>query len=397
MRRYTADEEERVRTSRKVRDWAASGLLTADQGQALTAGLRTDLKRTNAIFRAVLFLFGTLIVWALAGLVVVNIDANEEASVGVVAIVLGVGYFAAADFLVARARLYRFGIEEALASWSAAFVGGGVALLAMSAMSGRDDLAIVFGLLTASAASYVIYARYGYLYAALAAVACAAAMPFFFDRPQSLERVLSAAILAATVVAARAGGRGLDDEDCPGDDYGAIETGAWVGLYVVVNLVWSSELTFGPSTLRGVSRSFYWVTYGAIWIVPAIVLYLGVSAKRRLLTGAGLFIALATLVTNKTYLGWPHQTWDPILLGLLLAGGGAALRRWLATGEGGQRFGFTPDRILASHQRTVDALATVAGAGQSAVNHTHPAPEPAPAFDVGHGGRSGGAGAGGSF
>ena len=35
---------------------------------------------------------------------------------------------------------------------------------------------------------------------------------------------------------------------------------------------------------------------------------------------ASLVMAMATLATNKPYLGWERHTWDPMLLGVLLTG-----------------------------------------------------------------------------
>ena len=396
MRRYTAGDEERLRVAAKVRDWTRSGLLTADQARALEASLGTDLKRTNRIFRAVLFIFGTIIVWAMVGLTLVSIGVNE-AAVGVVAIVFGCGCLFAADFLVANSRLYRFGIEEALAVWSVAFLGGGVGLLTGSVVPGSDDLAIVLGLIASALVSLAVYTRFGYRYAAVAAVAGVAIVPFFTNLPPGAARLLSAAILAAAIVTVRSAMASRGDTDFPGDDYSVVEAAAWAGLYVVLNLVMSSEALVLGAAVRGLSPAFYWATYVAIWLIPPSAFYLGIRDKRRVLIWAGLAMALATLVTNKTYLGWPRHPWDPILLGLILAGGCIVVRRWLSRSPNGQRNGFTPDRILASQRQTVDTLGMVAGIAQPAITLASPAPAPKPAIDVGHGGRSGGAGASGSF
>jgi hypothetical protein len=393
MRRYTTDEEERLRTADRVHDWVHSGLLTADRGRALAASLTTDLKRAHVIFRAVLFLFGTIIVWAMVGLILISAGTRNESEAGVIYIVMAAACFFGAELLVAGWRLYRYGIEEALASWSVAFLGGGVALLIMGNVSGQDDVAIALGLATASAASMAIYMRYGYLYAAVAAMACAAAMPYFFGLSWPAARLVSAAILVAAILTARSASRTMDDADYPGNRYSAIEAAAWVALYLTLNLVWSPDGVFGDG-IRGQSRAWYWTTYIAIWIIPPLVFALAIAAKRRLLLWTALALSLATLATNKSYLGWPHQSWDPLVLGMLLTGVSIGLRRWLARGANGQRSGFTADRQLASEQQAVELMASVAGIAQPAVNQARPAPEPTPAFDVGHGGRSGGAGGG---
>jgi hypothetical protein len=106
---------------------------------------------------------------------------------------------------------------------------------------------------------------------------------------------------------------------------------------------------------------------------------------------AGLL--LVTLITNKPYLKLIRKPWDPIVFGILLIGTAIVIKRWLASGANGQRYGYTPDRILAGDRRLLNLVATMSAAMQPI--STSPAqPEAKPDFG---GGRSGGAGASGSF
>ena len=110
--------------------------------------------------------------------------------------------------------------------------------------------------------------------------------------------------------------------------------------------------------------------------------------------GVNVIMAVATLVTNKPYLGWERHAWDPILLGILLAGTALALRRWLSGGADGQRNGFTPRSLVASaDRRGLGVLAAFAGAAQPFAART---PTETP-LEPGRGGRSGGAGGGAGF
>ena len=105
--------------------------------------------------------------------------------------------------------------------------------------------------------------------------------------------------------------------------------------------------------------------------------------------------ALATLYTNKPYLGWARQTWDPILLGVLLAAVATGVRRWLASGPNGERHGFTAARILESDRDLLSAIATASAAWPRNEHHAPTTAEPSPSpFE---GGRSGGAGGGASY
>jgi hypothetical protein len=108
---------------------------------------------------------------------------------------------------------------------------------------------------------------------------------------------------------------------------------------------------------------------------------------------AGSITVLATLLSNKLYLGWTRQTWDPILLGALLIGTALTLRRWLASGPGRERYGFTPERVLASGDRALTAAAAISLAlpqAPGAASKDHSSVQPG-------GGESGGGGASGSF
>src|SRR6185295_2970664 len=107
-------------------------------------------------------------------------------------------------------------------------------------------------------------------------------------------------VLFAILIAARTLRRPHQD-DFPGDDYGAIESVAWLGVYAVLNLKLAGDFGTGR---REFSTDFYWGTYAATWLLPAAGLFLGIRGKHRTLIWAGLIMALATLATSKMYLGW---------------------------------------------------------------------------------------------
>ena len=79
----------------------------------------------------------------------------------------------------------------------------------------------------------------------------------------------------------------------------------------------------------------FWITYAGIWILPVVGLWLSLRGRERPLLWASLAMALATLLSNKEYLGSPRYEWDPIVFGLLLMGTATGVRRWLAAGDGG--------------------------------------------------------------
>jgi uncharacterized membrane protein YgcG len=129
-----------------------------------------------------------------------------------------------------------------------------------------------------------------------------------------------------------------------------------------------------------------------IWILPLAGLYLAIRDKDRPLLAVSLVMTLGTLLTNKSYLGWPRHEWDPILLGVFLMAAAIAVRRWLSAGPNGQRAGFTPARILSKQRGAVTILGT-ASAGFHPDAPSYPE-SGGSGFD---GGRSGGGGATGSY
>ena len=255
-------------------------------------------------------------------------------------------------------------------------------------VGGNGDAEVVIGLAVAAAMLTVLYLRFGYVYAAVFAMAAGVALPFQFGHSEVAQRAVAVILLAATIVVVRRARVGYGDEH-PGDALTVIEATAWLGIYLLVNLVVSS----GFSIMVRAS-AFHWATYAGIWALPAMLLWLAIRGRERPLLWAGIAMALGTLLSNKQYLGSPRSEWDPIVFGVLLMGIAIVIRRWLAAGEGGMRHGYTSSRLVASDKAHVGTLAMVSTVQADVpVAETTRAAEPA----IGSGGRSGGAGAGGSF
>jgi hypothetical protein len=202
--------------------------------------------------------------------------------------------------------------------------------------------------------------------------------------PPAAQHALAAGVLALVFGVVRPRRLQYGDE-FPGDDYGQLQASAWVALYLVLNLQvgWWDHI----------QGWFYWTTYVTTWVLPIVGLRWGVREKDRYLIDVSLVIALVTLLTNKSYLGQVRNSWDPILLGVVLIGLALAIRRWLSTGPDGQRSGFTSARILGKDSRVL----TLLRASSTTLQPQAPAasPEAGPSgFD---GGRSGGGGGGATY
>ncbi len=386
MTAYKSQDERNIRVGRLVEDWTRSGLLTAQQREGLMPQVAVGLRRTNLFLRVTLFLFGGLILQSGLGLVAIFIGALRNQTVAAVLCLLaGGGCFWLAAQLVSRYNLYRFGVEEAVALGAVGLAAAGAAIL----IADQGNWPIIAGLAVAAAMLALVYCRFGYVYAAVLAMAAAAALPFQFGGSEFIQRVTAMILLAAIAVAFRFK-RIEYGADYPGDDFAVIEAAAWLGIYLLLNLLASTGFTH-------INReaTVYWVTYAGMWMLPAAGLWVALRGRERPLLVVSIVMALATLLSNKEYLGSPRYEWDPIVFGLLLMGVAIAVRRWLASGDGGMRHGYTASRLLASDKGKLGALAMVS-ATQAEVPVSD-APPPAAEPPVGGGGRAGGAGAGGSF
>ncbi len=392
MSAYHLDDERAIRTGRLVEDWTTSGLLTEEQRTILLPQLAVELRRTNRFLRLTLFVFGGLILQSVLGLLAIFIGGmDDETTAAVLCLAAGAACFWLASHLVRRYSLYRFGVEEAVALSAVGLSAVGAALL----ISGSGDWPLIVGLATAVAMFTVLYGRFGYVYAAVFALVAAAALPFQFPSTalgasgaEAIQRALAIVVLSGAAAAARVARAELGDE-YPGDALAVIEAAAWLGIYLLVNLVISSGITALDRR-----STFFWITYAGIWILPAAGLWLALRGRERPLLWVSLAAALATLLSNKQYLGSPRYEWDPMVFGLLLMGIAIVVRRWLASGGGGVRHGYTASRLLASDKSQIGGLAMVS-TFQAEVPVADSAPDADPS--IGGGGRSGGAGAGGSF
>ena len=385
MSAYKLDDERAIRTGRLVEDWTRSGLLTPAQRDIITPQLAVDLRRTNTYLRITLFVFGGVILQSVLGLLAIFIGGwQDETTAAVLCLATGGVCFWLARHLVSRYNLYRFGVEEVVALSAVGLTAVGAALL----VGGNGNVPVTIGLVTAAGMLAALFFHFGFVYAGVLGLAAVAALPFQWGSSEAIHRLVAVIILAVVAAIARTG-RAAHGDDYPGDALTLLEAAAWLGIYLLVNLVLTSALT--PPDRSSIA---FWITYAGIWILPAVGLWLSLRGGERPLLWVSMAAMLTTLLSNKEYLGSPRYEWDPIVFGVFLMGLAIGLRRWLAFGNGGMRHRYTASRLVASDKAKLGALALV-----SAAQVDVPVAQSTPAADpgIGGGGRSGGAGASGSF
>lgn len=389
MRLYAIDDEVRVRLGRDLRAWTKAGYVTPDQEAALRVDLVTHLRRTGAMLRLGLAAFTALAGGAAIGLVMLVTDLTSEIAIAVTTAVLGAAAMATASWLVRRYRLYRHGVEEALAMGAVALFGVSGAMLAAATFGGNSATAPwAAGMAAVAIAATVVYRRFGFQYAAVASLCAVALVPMAFDAiGMDLKRVFAALVFGAGFARATSWRRAADD-DILRSDAEVVRAAAATGAYLALNV----ELT--REVLAGVDASaFRWASWVVTWLLPYGVGRVAVVERDPWLLRVAMAMTLATLATNKAYLGWMRQPWDPMVLGVVLAIVALGLRRWLAAGPEGERHGYTGRPLVESDSGAMQLASLASAAVQPAHVRDVPEPQP-PTFS---GGRSGGGGASGDF
>jgi hypothetical protein len=400
VRAYSASSQEAVRARDLLKDWAGEGFLTAEQYQVVEQKTVCDLRRTNIFLRLVLLLFTLIIVGAAVALVfVVFLSRSATEAAGVCLLIFAALCYAAAELAVSQARLYRYGIEEALAACSVGFLCAGMQMALFSGPGSSTDRAACLVPAAGAIASLWIWHRFGLPYAPLAAMIFVLGLPGYWTASHAAQHLIVAAFYAAGLFAV-AVMRPRYRFTYLNNEYSIAEALLWLGIYLAINLQISSVNLLehwwdGSGSTTEFSRPFYWTTWVLTWCLPPAVMARGVSRKDRFVMAAGAIAAILTLVTNKPYLGWPRHTWDPMLLGVLLIGVAIFIRRWIAKGPGEIRHGFTTKRLSGKDKSWMNAGA--AAFGLVSPNIIAPSPHPGnPDVQFG-GGDSGGGGASSDF
>jgi hypothetical protein len=402
VRLYRASSEENLRARKLLTDWIGEGFLTRAQYQLLEQETVSELRTTNIFLRLVLFLFTLISVGAAAGLFfVVFLSRPSEQTAGAYFLIFGAICYAAAEVAASQARLYRYGIEEALAVCSVGFLCAGMraAFFSGGPYSPIPDTAQFLVPAAGVVFSLWIWRRFGLSYAFLAAMIFVVFLPGYWTLSRSAQHLI-VAVFYATGLAGVVAVRSRHRFDYLEGAYALVEAFLWLGIYLTINVQLSSldlpAQWWSPTRAASeFGRPFYWGTWVLIWCLPPIAIARGIRQKDRFVIAVGAIVAILTLVSNKSYLGWQRHTWDPMLLGILLASVAFVIRRWLALGPGGIRHGFTAARLFGKDKHSIQVGSAVFGL--LSPDSMTPGPQTNnPDFRYG-GGDTGGGGAGGDF
>jgi hypothetical protein len=396
---YTAEQEERLFIRRMARTWSRSGLITDEQLGIIDSRTDPGLSQTNVFFRILFFVFTYICMQAVIGGYVWMVGLRSEVSMAWSALAFGIAMSGLAEYLAGRKSLYRHGIEEALALAGMALVCTGIVIF-ISLLKIEPRFLITTGAMLASACSFWLYLRFGFLYAAVISAACACVVPFQLSLPPASERAILAMFLALILLTSiRA--ESFETRDFRKARSAMLQACLLAGIYLAVNLRLPElgRSHFGNPALfhsphAGFPPLFYWATYGLTYLVPALGLYHGMKSRKRIVINASLIAALLTLATNKDYLGFKHYAWDPAVLGVVMVVAAIVIMRWLANGTREARNGVTAQNLLKAENHGINlaelGAALLPGAIQANLPPESPPDKPFADGQSGGGGASSG-------
>jgi membrane protein YdbS with pleckstrin-like domain len=201
VRLYSASSEESLRARKLLKDWAGDGILSKSQYQRLEQETVSELRTTNIFLRLVLFLFTLITVGGAVALFFVVSRPSEQSS-GVFLLIFAAVCYAAAEAAASQARLYRYGIEEALAVCSVIFLGVGMQLAFFSGRPYSPKPDEVQSLVPAAGivSSLWIWRRFGLWYAFLAAMIFVIFLPHYWTSSHSAQHVTIALLYAIGLI-----------------------------------------------------------------------------------------------------------------------------------------------------------------------------------------------------
>jgi hypothetical protein len=232
VRLYSASSEETLRARKLLRDWVGEGFVTKEQYQLLEKETVSELRTTNIFLRLVLFLFTLISVGATAGLFFV-VSRPSDQTAGVFLLIFAGVCYGAAEVAVSQARLYRYGIEEALAVCSVVFlcVGMESALFSGRHYLPRPDAAQFVVPAAGAVFSLWIWRRFGFSYAFLGAMIFVIFLPGYWTSSHTAQHLIVAAFYATGLVAV-ASVRSRHHFDYLDEAYSLVEALLWLGIYL---------------------------------------------------------------------------------------------------------------------------------------------------------------------
>lgn len=388
--RTTIIAAERAREVREAaRAWRHAGFMGEVALSRVLALYPDDRRRFGPGFRVLAFIFTSIAVWAMVGLSFVIFEPDlKDASIFV--------FWGLLLFALTELQRGPWARADAGAESATALIAAIMAIVAGTiGAGGSSDQGLVVRLLASAGIVCLAAAwHWGDAFFFLGASLSGYGLLAQAEHGRLWWLTASSLLFPIALAAARDGSRS------PSHRRGAVIVGAVavLALYAAVQ-IWSldqrliedlSDASLSPTEPSPTQRS---LAILATALLPLGLLVSGWRRREPLLLYSGLLLIGASIATIRLY-----REVMPLSLALILIGGsclGLALgaRRWLRSGEGGERGGFTSDPLFDRQNRTEAIRSVVAMASFAPAAAT---PTSRKAFEGG-GGTFGGGGASGNY
>jgi hypothetical protein len=377
-----------------ARGWLAAGLIDETAFAAIAADRASSGPRLGQIWRTLVFLCVVVGVSTATAVSFISFGVREALGVGALRLILGVALAVVTDVVVDRCSFQPTGAEAATSLLATGYLCAAVFVL-VDDLHAHGQAALRMTYPWCAAVFALAAWRWGFrIYAAVAAIfVLLLSAQFPGARPLWIAVAALIAAWASVVRATR--------ELTPSHREG-VELVRFVGLaaiyagvnYLSVDKGWLEEIghILGAPRQRAGAVSLLLAGIGSALYPPAIIAW-GLRSRDRALIAAGAVFAALSLATVRFYVE-VAPLWAVLAAsGAALAGASLLLERWLRSGDGAERYGFTAASISDEGRR--EQLLPVA----AALAMAPPArvlPEERAGVS-GRGGAFGGGGADGSF
>jgi hypothetical protein len=372
-----ADRAAAVRAA--VRSWQRSGAIDEATLEAIEAAVPDDRVRMPPVFRVLLFLFTIIAVGAGFGFLSLFLEMCGWRSFGIFAgfaLATGVVLVLATDYQIGFARRAQGGTESATSFLSIGFLLAAESWFVFEAQ--RLDLRDALPILCLTGAVLAAAAAWRWGYPSYAAAATAALLVALARLPCGRVLWIALPLIAAPFLLRLAESPRLPPSHR--SSFNSVLVVSLVAVYLAVHLgSWEKQLieAVGESRLRLPIQNdtLWWISVAATALFPLALLVLGIRGRRYPLLIVGGGTAVASLVTLRWYVHlaplWVVITASGVtLVGLVLG-----LRRWLDSGPGKERAGFTAEPLFQdlARQRILEMGAAVVTLSPEARNlHEEP-------------------------
>lgn len=381
--------------AREVRDaargWRRAGFISEAVLTRTVSLYPDDRQRFGPGFRALAFIFSSIAVWAMVGLSFVLFEPRGDNS-GALLLFWAAALTILTEVQRGPGKRADAGAESATALIAVLLGVAGVVVV------GDDSIhSFLIPFLASSCALCVVAAwRWGEGLFFLGAGLSGFGLLTQTDHGRLLWIMASVLLIPASLKAGR------EPKLSPSHRNGAVILGAVavLALYSALH-IWSWDQqaieymnSAAPSTSHASTlRLLRWLSLLATALLPPGLLLVGWRRREPLLLYAGLLLVGASMATIRLYHQVMPLSFALILVGTVCLALAMGVRRWLRSGQKGEREGFTADPLFDNTNRT-DAIRSVVA--MASFTPGAQAPPSSPAFK-GAGGSFGGGGATGDF